>query len=274
MPKGVTGQTIDEHNWNDFYLRENLKNQKAHPLPYIREDDIVWELGVWRTIDLREKFNQFFYFPTEAKGVHGRKCLSRVIWDAVVSGAIPIYEDDEFKIPIDNEDYVARYTKSDTVILEIEDENENFEYKTILVPKEFRSEEILQIKLKEAWYIDKVTSRQHVWLIGLAICKDLYKEMDGERDYIGTADLFWVPFNSMEFRNLLIQNEAYYEGNLAHLPTWNHIFESRMWESFITREENVMNRTISSYLTGTDAIIESQNIEYKLLEISEDMWEY
>ena len=42
----------------------------------------------------------------------------------------------------------------------------------------------------------------------------------------------------------------------------------------MTSETTRMNRTISSYLTGVDALLESQRIEIKLLNIDEDMWEY
>lgn len=269
-------QTIDEAENGRFshYQHKINHTKEAQPLPYVREDDVVWEHTIWRTIDLREKFNQYIYFPIEAEGIHGRKCLSRVIWDAVVANEIPIYEDDEFKIPIDNEEYVARYTKTDTVILEIADDEENYEYQTVLVPKEFSSEEILQIKLKEVWYIDKSTSRQHVRMIGLALCRDYYKEIQNEREYMGSITLFWIPLQSVAVRNMLIRNEAYYEDNIAHLPSWLHIFDARMYESFVTKETNRMNRTISSYLTGIDALLESQRIELKLLEIDEDMWEY
>jgi hypothetical protein len=47
-----------------------------------------------------------------------------------------------------------------------------------------------------------------------------------------------------------------------------------MYSSFITREDNVWNRAIHDYLTGEDAILESQRIEEEIMNISLDMWEY
>lgn len=272
----LQAQVIDDLKQRDFNLYQHvIANQKRpQELPFIREDDVVWDHCIWRTIDLREKFNQYMYFPTEPTGAQGRKSLANVIWSAVVANEIPIYEDDEFKIPLDNEEFVARYTKSDTVILEIADEYENYEYQTVLVPHEFNSEEILQVKLKEVWFIDKVTSQQHVRMIGLALCRDYYKDIQGEREFMGTITLFWVPMLSQAVRTTLVRNESYYEDNIAHLPSWLYIFDSRVYESFITRESNRLNRTISSYLTGVDALLEAQRIELRLLNIEQDMWEY
>lgn len=269
-------QTVDEpqRNFNHFYEHSLVHQKEVMPYPHLREIDVVWGTTIWRTIDLRMKYNQFFYFPLEKQGSQGRRNFAYTVWDAVVNNDIPIYEDDEFKIPLDNDEFVFRYTKADTLILEIEDDDENYEYKTVLVPKEFNSEDILQIRLKEAWFVEKQTTRQNVRILGFCLARDLFKEVGMERDFIGTVELFWIPMTSYNVRKLLVTHEAYYADNIAHLPTWDEIFVSRMFDSYITRESNVFNRTISSYLTGLDAILESNRIEDMLLEIGSDMWEY
>ncbi len=272
----VYSQTVDEpeRNFNHFYEHALVHQKEVMPYPHLREIDVVWGTTIWRTIDLRMKFNQFFYYPLEKQGSQGRRNFAYTIWDAVVNNDIPIYEDDEFKIPLDNDEFVFRYTKADTLILEIEDDDENYEYKTVLVPKEFNSEDILQVRLKEAWFVEKQTTRQNVRILGFCLARDLFKEVGMERDFIGTVELFWIPMTSYNVRKLLVTHEAYYADNIAHLPTWDEIFVSRMFDSYITRESNVFNRTISSYLTGLDAILESNRIEEMLLEIGSDMWEY
>jgi gliding motility associated protien GldN len=261
--------------YGNYYTRKTLiEGQEAEELQHVRESDVVWEYRIWRTIDLREKFNQLFYFPVEPEGSMGRKNLAYVLWDAVKNNEITIYEDDEFKIPIENDVFVERYTRADTIVLEIIDENEEYEYETILVPKEFNSEEIYQYRLKEAWFISKQITEQEVRILGMTMVKDLFKERDGEKEYIGTVELFWIPMLSRRVRNVLVRHEAYVEDNIANLPSWLQIFKQRKFNSFITRESNRFNRTIGSYLTGIDAIMEAEDIENKLLDMSIDMWDY
>ena len=263
----------DDPNLEAYYRHELRSQLKSQPLHHVRENDVIWECLIWRTINIREKFNQFFYYPLEREGSHGRKNFAYMIWDAVVANEISIYEDDEFKIPLDNDEYVRRYTKPDTMQLEIIDEEENYEYKTIVVPKEFNAEEILQVRLKECWYQEKQLSDQYVRIISMALTRDIYKEIDGEREYQGTVTLFWIPMLSPRTRDLLARKEAYYEDNISHLPSWEYIFNSRVFTSYITRESNRFNRTIDSYLTGEDALFEAERIENKLLEINVDQWE-
>lgn len=270
----LSAQTVEGDGARHFYERHTAVEREALDMPFVRESDVVWENTVWRTIDIREKFNRFFYFPIEHRGVEGRRNFAYVIWDAVVNDELPIYADDELKIPLDNRMFVESFTKPDTIILEIVDDDENYEYKTVIVPKEFNSEEMLQVRMKEAWYIDKQVTEQNVRVLALCLTKEMYKDHDGDLDYIGTAEMFWVPMLSPLWRRLLARNEATWEQNIAHQPSWEYVFINRMFNSYITRISNRFNRSILDYLTGTEAIWESERLESELLDISQDMWEY
>ena len=194
-----------EQQPNDYYQRSMTWEQKPQEYEFVRETDVYWSKTLWRIIDVREKQNQYFYYPNSPDGVRGRKNLAYVLWDAIKAGEIELFEDDEMKIPLDG---------------------------------------------------------------------DKYKVIDGELEYLGTNTLFWVPMLSWQVRVLLAKKEAYCRENLVHMPTWEYAFNSFMYDSFIIREDNVWNRAIHDYLTGEDALLESERIEEEIMNISIDMWEY
>ena len=267
-------QSDDEGEYVHFYPRELTRQQMPMPLRYVREADVVWETMTWRTIDLRERFNQFFYFPIERDGVEGRINFAYLLWNAIVNDQIPIYSDDECKQPIDNQFFVKQMTRGDTLQLEIIDDDENYEYKTIIVPREFSSENILQIYLKEAWYIEKQSTAQWVRTLSLALVHEKIRTVGDESISLGMVPLFWIPMQSPSVRKLLHRHEALLENNSAHLPSWLTIFDYRRYNTFVTRESNRFNREIMSYAMGEDALLEAERIDNMLLDIESDMWEF
>ncbi len=270
---GVRAQWIEQQP-NDYYQRSLTWEQRPQELTYVREADVYWGKLLWRIIDVREKENQYFYFPVNPEGVRGRKNLAYVLWDAILAGEIELFEDDELKIPLDCAKVIDRATRSDTVQMEVYDDYGEADYTTVYVPHEFKSDDIYQYALKEAVFLDRSRSGMQVRELGLAPMEDRYKVIDGETEFMGTVPLFWVPMLSLQTRVLLAKKEAYCAENYVHLPTWEYVFNSFMYSSFITREDNVWNRAIHDYLTGEDAILESQRIEEEIMNISLDMWEY
>ncbi|MBK7970876.1 MAG: hypothetical protein IPK08_19225 [Bacteroidetes bacterium] len=47
------------------YVREHVPVRQPVQLSYLREADVMWSKKVWRIIDLKEKMNLPFYYPTE-----------------------------------------------------------------------------------------------------------------------------------------------------------------------------------------------------------------
>lgn len=258
----------------DYYQRTMTWEQKPQDLGYVREADVYWGKLLWRIIDMREKENQYFYFPNTPEGIRGRKNLAYVIWDAINQGEIELFEDDEMKIPLDSQRVIDRANRNDTVQMAVYDDYGEADYTTVFVPHEFTSDDIYKIAIKEAVYLDRARSGMQVRKLGIALMEEKYKEIDGETEYMGTTTLFWIPMQSWSVRVLFAKKEAYCKENLVHLPTWEYAFNSFMYSSFITREDNVYNRAIHEYLTGIDALLESERIEDEIMNISLDMWEY
>lgn len=271
----VTIIAQNDYSVGQFYDQSLTKERKVLSREPVRGDDVIWEAKIWRMIDFRERFNQFFYYPYEKEGIEDRKNLVYTVWDAILNNEITVFEDDEFKIPIDNELIKKRYTKIDTLWLEIEDDEGTVDYQAVIVPKEFSSENIYQLVLKEVWYLDKEISSVSVQILGIAfVMQDLRADEEGEMELRGSVTLFWVPLMSDNVKNLLANSYVYRDYNLANMPSWEEIFYTRYFNSFIIREDNIYNRYIKDYYEGTDALKESERIESALFNFEIDLWEY
>ena len=68
------------------YVREHSPTKSVVPLSYLREADVMWSKKVWRIIDLKEKMNLPFYYPTEK--INDRRSLNDILYDAVKEGTL------------------------------------------------------------------------------------------------------------------------------------------------------------------------------------------
>ena len=200
-PQEAKAQYLEQQP-GDYYQRSMTWEHKPQDPGFVREADVYWCRMLWRIIDVREKENQYFYFPTDSNGVRGRKNFAYMLWDAIKAGEIELFEDDEMKIPLDCLKVVERATRSDTVQMAVYDDYGEADYTTVFVPHEFSSEDIYQYAIKEAVYFDRARSGVQVRKIGIAPMEDKYKVIDGETEYMGTVTLFWVPMLSWEVRTL------------------------------------------------------------------------
>ena len=263
---------------NNIYTEELVVGQRYMPYPFLRESDVVWSTMLWKTIDLNEDFNQYMYFPIDNNDRSGKKSLAYVIWDAVAANEIPIYEDDELKIPVDNLLFVEKYTKADTIQLEIGyDDDDNELYETIIQPNDFDGAEIFRYALREVWFIGKQDTRQDSRRMALAPMKEMKVKFGNTEELInlGIQPLFWVPMQNPIVRTLFAKNSSFFdEQNAVGQPTWDYIFISQLYSAYVTKESNKYGRSISKYLTGEDALLEAATIEERVFNIGSDMWEY
>ena len=269
----------DENNLSNFYTRKITMSKKAIPYPALRESDVLWETCIWRTIDFREKFNQFFYFPKGEDSLNnnqGRINLAYLIYRSAANGEFEIFEDDELKIPVDWENMYKKLNKADSTTTDpvydeygeiIEDGHDTVKYKS------FTSDDYYKIHLKEFWYIDSKDTRMKVRIVSLARVDENCKEIDGDMECNPTIR-FWIPMNDMRVRNIFARTNAYDLYNNNAERSYDEIFITRYFDSFVTRETNTHNRAVHDYLTGEDAQLESQSIEERIFDIESDMWEY
>ena len=111
-----------------------------------------------------------------------------------------------------------------------------------------------------------------VRIVGLCPLQEGQDEVTGRLD--GSYNpLFWVRFE--EARNILVNAEAFnLMKNDAERRTYDDIFWKRMFSSVIVKEANVMDRKISEYMIGLDALLEAERVKAEIFNIEHDLWEY
>lgn len=253
------------------YVKEHNATKRVVPYPHLREADVMWAKRIWRVMDLREKMNHPFYYPKE--DIEDRSSLFNVIKKALlIEGSLTAYglgptdDDDEFRYPLNateidsllNEKKVRRRQNLETEEME--------EVETI---EPIESADITQYMLKEDWLFDKQRSERYVRIIGIAPMKEDRTD-DGEKR--GYKTLFWLYFP--ECRYVFANADVYNRQNDAQRRTFEDLFQQRMFASYITKETNVYDRTISAYAQGIDALLEAESIKADLFEVEHDLWNY
>ncbi|HNQ36391.1 MAG TPA: gliding motility protein GldN [Prolixibacteraceae bacterium] len=265
------GRKAEAQIINGAFKRQDVFQKKPMPVPMVREADVFWSQMVWRIIDVREKINQPLYYPT--KPAEGLTNLAGLLLKGVEDGLITAYDarnDDDFKTPMTMAEVKAAFG-AETVTREVQNfDTGEMEMRTI--EGEIRLEEIKQFMIKEEWYFDKQNSRLQVRIVGICPIQEFYRT-DVEGSPVQRRKVFWIYYP--EARNLLAGNMVFNPYNDARRMTFDDLFIKRYFNSYIVQESNVYNnRTISQYLSGKEAMLESKRIEDKIFNMEQDLWEY
>jgi gliding motility associated protien GldN len=133
----------------------------------------------------------------------------------------------------------------------------------------YKSEQIVQYRLKEDWFFDKERSVLDVRILG--ICPVVYK-YNSSNQIEGLKELFWLyfPHCRFVFNNYFVYNTK----NDAQWMSFDDLFWKRQFSSTIYKQSNVFDRKIESYRAGVDALMESEKITEEIRLLEHDVWHF
>lgn len=252
-----------------FYQKNTYADKEPVPYPHVNESDVMWSKRIWRTIDLREKVNQYLYFPEVPQ--NDWKNLMTVIVDGINSGDLTAYDAsaDDFTAPLSYDEVMTKLSGSiDTI--HIQRAVAPYDWYDTIIVNEFSSQDIKSFRIKEDWFFDKKRSVVECRIIGICPVKDVYDKTTGE--FRGTAPLFWIYYP--EARRTFAKACAFNPKNDAVRLSYDDVFIRRMFASTIYKESNTYDRYISDYATGLDALLEAEKIQQQIREFENNMWQY
>jgi len=258
----------------DGAVERNLIRERI-PLTYenIREDDAVFVVRVWREIDAREKMNlPFRYAAIEDNG--SQRFIS-ILLKAIKDGEVTAFsgDDDRFTTPITADDAINAFGGGSDTVKVYDDEGNVKGYQ--VRPKATDPDSIYKFRLKEEWVFDKESSRLFIRIIGIAPVIP-YKLSTGDIIANSERPVWWVYYPDL--RPSLAKYDVYNPKNLSGGMTWEELFESRMFSSYIVQStiDNPYNIPLSSVYPGNTLfrLLQGEKIKDKIFNYEQSLWSY
>ena len=295
----ANAQVLDPDYGPRAWKKENTKQGEAIALAHVREADVIWSRRIWRVMDLRQKQNLTLYYPLQSgqdqqRTSLGKRSFVQVIFDMIendsINNELNTYNTYELRTLIHSTEALSRFAMRDSSEeLALDANYDCIGTKKVPVIQNFLKDakpEIVKIHLMEDWFFDKQRSVMDVRILALGIELPLYDIGLATENCNGAdvnvfekftkldkgAQFVWFYFPDL--RSELATTEIYNRHNDAHRTSFDDIFLKRMFSSYIVKEENVYDRSISDYTGGLDALLEAEKISEKIRDYEMDFWQY
>ena len=256
--------------------QEMYDNNKPLEYGYLADRDVLWSKMVWESIVLDEKVNFPLYYPVDTMNIgKERRSLYDVLMKNINNGKIAnIYEDSYFTGKKKLEDVYAGLIKVDTADLGFEQYNAGEPISPEYIDTtQIKAYDVKEYRIKGLWYFDKRQSEMKYRLIALCpVTPDVYFIDAEDGDLV---EQFWVFYP--DSREVLNEAMSFNNKNTAMPISFDHILNSRRFNAFMYKEENVyQDRKITEYISE-DALmqlLESDRIKTKIRDFEIDQWQY
>lgn len=261
--------------------QQELEANNSSPIAYgyVDDRDILWQKTVWETIDLDERINFPYYYPTINNGLLSstRKSLFRILIDNINSGDISeIYSDSYFNDKLTAEDLEERLISKKLSPSGIEKSNsgEQVTENDYDIYK-IETDKVVQYRIKGTWYVNKRLGELKYRLLGIApVAPDVSTLSDGPAAMADAlVPLFWVWFP--DARKALNNSQVFNSKNSSQPITFDNMLNSRRFNSVIYQEENVYeDRAVNQYIyeDALRQLLESERINSEIRDFEQDLW--
>ena len=264
-----------------FQNAEQLAANNTSPIAYgyVDDRDVLWSKTIWEIIDLDERINFPYYYPTINNGYLSatRQSLFRVLIDNIKSGNInEIYSTSYFNDKLTAEDLEERLESKKLSAVGIEKSNsgEQVTEDDYDIYK-IETDKVVQYRIKGTWYVNKRLGELKYRLLGIApVAPDVSTLSEGPAAMADAlVPLFWVWFP--DAREALNKSQVFNTRNSSQPITFDKMLNSRRFNSIIYQEENVYeDRAVNQYIyeDALRQLLESERIKSVIRDFEQDLW--
>ncbi len=264
-----------------FQNAEQLAANNTSPIAYgyVDDRDVLWSKTIWEIIDLDERINFPYYYPTINNGYLSatRQSLFRVLIDNIKSGNITeIYSTSYFNDKLTAEDLEERLESKKLSAVGIEKSNsgEQVTEDDYDIYK-IETDKVVQYRIKGTWYVNKRLGELKYRLLGIApVAPDVSTLSEGPAAMADAlVPLFWVWFP--DAREALNKSQVFNTRNSSQPITFDKMLNSRRFNTIIYQEENVYeDRAVNQYIyeDALRQLLESERIKSVIRDFEQDLW--
>lgn len=256
--------------------QKEANDEKPLAYGFVDDRDVLWSKTVWEVIDLDERVNFPYYYPTDTLNLGPeRRSLFDVLKKNLSNSNIKeVYKSAYFQEKLTYEEIQERLVAVDTTDAGYEQYNaDGFVDPQFIERRRITAAEIRQYKIKGTWYFDKRLGELKYRLLAVCpVAPDVaVKTLPGEEEDL--VELFWVWFP--DARSSLNKNKVFNTRNSSQPITYDHMLNSRRFSSVIYKEENVYeDREVKDYIyeDALRMLLESERIKSVIRDFEQDMW--
>ena len=260
------------------YGEDGYNHNSVRP---IHTSDIMYRMGVWRRMNLKNPVNQPFF----AQGNE----ITKIMVDAVKDGRLVPFTNDSLTTPMTKEEFIANITQEDGGGADApaaEGFTDDFGWGSeggsndgfgaaapaVAISNEYFASDLYLLDLREDLIFDKTRSRMYFDLLAISMVLPAEKNPAGYEKPIAT-------FRYKDLAELFEQtpNAKWYNTfNRAEDKKLTDAFDLRLFHSFIIKMSNPRDRRLDDIYNQSPegGLIASQQMEHKLIEMESDLWDY